>query len=455
MAVAVLTLLVWAFSHFVQPILPPGLNSGLVLFFVALLAAMGALAQFKDVLELFQSLLGRQDQAKDALVPGTVITGPVQIVHGSVTNVTVNVTYIVQSHSFDNINVVDLQAELGFQTGGRVPRLAPSTSGAVVGRSREIAALKRIVFQESRNPGIVSLVGLAGIGKTTLAACLANDPDVERKFPDGTLWAFVGGSRDLRGILVQWLRALGQSPEVSDSDIGEWSILAIFLHAIQNKRILIVLDGVDTDNVKHLQALAKAVGAQSKVLITSRTISLPNVEAIVSLDVLPEREALLLIERGIARKLNDDEQGTAKEVAFLSGYLPLAIEMATTSMKRSGVSLQQLRTALRGEVKHPGALGLDDVRANIVASTFDRLFAQMLPRERDALLALANSEGSIDAKTLATIWNTGLIEAEHALVRLAQFSFIGVANGNYYMHPLIRELARSYLRGSALGASAS
>lgn len=64
LAVSLLTLLVWAISQFVQPILPSNLNSGLLLFFAALLAVIGALAGFKDVIELFGYFARNRSQGR-------------------------------------------------------------------------------------------------------------------------------------------------------------------------------------------------------------------------------------------------------------------------------------------------------------------------------------------------------------------------------------------------------
>ena len=41
--IALLTIFVWAVSQFVQPILPANFNSGVILFFVALLGVLAAL----------------------------------------------------------------------------------------------------------------------------------------------------------------------------------------------------------------------------------------------------------------------------------------------------------------------------------------------------------------------------------------------------------------------------
>ena len=54
--ILLLTVVAWSISLFIQPLLPSGINTSLVLFFIALLAVTGILANFKDALELFQWL---------------------------------------------------------------------------------------------------------------------------------------------------------------------------------------------------------------------------------------------------------------------------------------------------------------------------------------------------------------------------------------------------------------
>src|SRR5690242_15719458 len=58
----ILTLIVWAFSQFVQPILPPEISSTTIVFFLALVAVVGVLAGLNEILELlskFQERINR------------------------------------------------------------------------------------------------------------------------------------------------------------------------------------------------------------------------------------------------------------------------------------------------------------------------------------------------------------------------------------------------------------
>jgi hypothetical protein len=56
--VALLALIVWIISQFIQPLLPPNISASAVLFFVALLSVVGFLAAFKDTIELLHLFSG-------------------------------------------------------------------------------------------------------------------------------------------------------------------------------------------------------------------------------------------------------------------------------------------------------------------------------------------------------------------------------------------------------------
>ena len=68
--VAALTLVVWLVSQRVQPIIPPAINSGVVLFFVALLSVVAFIAGFKDIVELVRLFFERPAQSSEETKTG-------------------------------------------------------------------------------------------------------------------------------------------------------------------------------------------------------------------------------------------------------------------------------------------------------------------------------------------------------------------------------------------------
>ena len=74
--------------------------------------------------------------------------------------------------------------------------------------------LKARLSSVGASPGtlvIGALHGLGGIGKSTLAADLAQDDELRAQFLDGVLWATLGQQPDLLPLLSGWVQALGDS----------------------------------------------------------------------------------------------------------------------------------------------------------------------------------------------------------------------------------------------------
>jgi len=283
---------------------------------------------------------------------------------------------------------------------------------------------------------------------------VANDPDVERAFPDGTLWAHIRNG-DFREVLVRWIQVLGLSTSTNElRDIDEWTLLTVFLHTARNRRMLIVFDDINRNSIRYIQPLIKAVGLESKVLITSRIVNLPNVETILSLDVLPEQASVSLIEREIGRKLNYDEQNVAREIAFLSGYLPLALKFSVGFMKHTGMSLAQLRDNLRAQISHKGILGLDDVRDSLMTFVFGSVFSELSPDEQANFRALTALQETFDSNTVANVWGTDVSETENTLRHFVQLALLNISDGVYNMHPLTRAFAQERIPNSDVGKPA-
>jgi hypothetical protein len=67
--------------------------------------------------------------------------------------------------------------------------------------------------------GVVSAVGLhgqGGIGKTVLAAAVAQAEGIRRVFPDGVYWVTVGEKADLLAVQLELLARLGAGSDPAD-----------------------------------------------------------------------------------------------------------------------------------------------------------------------------------------------------------------------------------------------
>ena len=93
----------------------------------------------------------------------------------------------------------------------RVPIQVPPLPQYFVSRD-EVAEpiLEDLFAEDSQSPGILvvsAIHGLGSIGKSTLAAYLAHREDVQKRFPDGILWATLGQDPDVLKLLAGWIRA--------------------------------------------------------------------------------------------------------------------------------------------------------------------------------------------------------------------------------------------------------
>ena len=159
----------------------------------------------------------------------------------------------------------------------RRPRIfqAPPLPAHFVPRPEVTRALKaRLLPAGPTEPGVLALCalqGMGGIGKSTLAAALAHDPEVQDRFPDGVLWATLGQRPELMTRLSDWVLGLG------DSDFKPLSVESTSGHLrtrLDQKAALLVVDDVwDPDHVQPF-----LVGGPScRVLITTRRATVADV----------------------------------------------------------------------------------------------------------------------------------------------------------------------------------
>src|SRR5512142_809744 len=74
------------------------------------------------------------------------------------------------------------------------PGSAPPLPSLVIGRADDLRNLKARLglMGETSLQVLTAIRGWPGIGKTTIAAVLAHDPDIATAFPDGVLWTSLG-----------------------------------------------------------------------------------------------------------------------------------------------------------------------------------------------------------------------------------------------------------------------
>ncbi|MFH8980600.1 AfsR/SARP family transcriptional regulator [Streptomyces varsoviensis] len=304
------------------------------------------------------------------------------------------------------------------------PGLAlPADLPDFTGRERESAELVERLTADRGGPVLAVVSGPPGIGKTALAAHVAQQ--VRDAFPDGQYFVPVGPEDGEAGE--------PNTPKplpVADGD-GE-------------RRTLVVLDDVRT--VEQIQA-ALPTAKGSAALITSR-MSLAGLAAsrgasVYRLGALAADESRALLTSVLGPRRVAAEPGPTDELADLCGHFPLALRIAATRL------LLRPRHQIADDVQWlrddpVGRLSVVGTPAMSLAQTFGTFLGGLsLPAIR-ACQTLGNSPRRLlSLDECAAALGLSLVDASAVLDQLIDASLLeGDAPGQYRMPALLRAFVR-------------
>ncbi|KAL0293759.1 UNVERIFIED_CONTAM: putative late blight resistance proteinR1A-10 [Sesamum radiatum] len=140
----------------------------------------------------------------------------------------------------------------------------------VVGIEDETNNIIRYLTEETEEFDVISIVGMAGLGKTTLAWKIFRDPRIANEFPI-RLWVSISQVYRVKDIFLRMLRDLSWITEDMYDKTDE-EIAQTLRARLEKEKFLIILDDMWTPKAWHdLRRAFPRSNKTNKILITSRS----------------------------------------------------------------------------------------------------------------------------------------------------------------------------------------
>lgn len=311
--------------------------------------------------------------------------------------------------------------------------------------------------EHKNNLGVIAIVGLGGLGKTTLAQLVYNDEGVRQHF-ERRMWVYVSDKFDSKSLMRSIIESLSKKEfTLPDMDPMQRELV----EQIRGRRFLLVLDDVWNEDYElwdRLRILLNNGAKGSKVAVTTRSrrvASVMNADDVHFLAGLSDDDCWLLFERRAfesgSSARNPSLVAIGKEIVRRCGGMPLAAK-ALGSMMRFKREVSQWVAVRDNDIWRPSA----DVDDDQILPALMLSYSHLPPRLKQcfAYCAMIPKGKTMRIETLAQLWVAGgLADLEdvgsHYVDQLLSRSLLEIGQEEAHgavslvkMHDVVHDLAR-------------
>ena len=359
----------------------------------------------------------------------------------------------------------DRRIELHVVSRKRKPTFSFVSEEDVIGRDDEKKALLELLLNPTmgEDVSVIPIVGMGGIGKTTLAQFVYNNEKVTEHF-ELKMWVSVSDPFELEIIAKKIIES---ATEKTPPNLELEQLQIKLRRAINHQKYLLVLDDLWNDNRGdwlNLKKLLIGGSKGSKILITTRNRMVAQITRTVSphdqlsLNCLSENPSWLLFQQAAFSEeqiANDQLVMIGREIVGMCKGLPLAIKSIGHVLYRKETELEW------SHVK-------DDLVANVTTNGNDvssilKLSYDYLPLYLKCCFAYCSlfpKNYEMDKETIMHLWIAqGFIQSPNKnkqLEDIAEECFKDLFSGSFFeevkdssgvikykMHDLIHDVAKS------------
>ncbi|TDC72037.1 helix-turn-helix domain-containing protein [Actinomadura sp. GC306] len=316
----------------------------------------------------------------------------------------------------------------------------------IAGRGTDVAEVCEQVAAappEPRGTGRLTVIsGMPGVGKTALAVHAAHR--LRSAFPDGQLYADLGGStdraRDPAEVLHAFLRALGfPGHQIPDGLRDRGALLSA---AAAGRGLLMVLD--DAASAAQVRPLLPG-GPRCAAVVTSRR----RLEGLagarnIEIDVLNRADGIELLARIVGGPRIRRERAGAELLVDACDSLPLALRCIGDRLAAMpGYPLGRMAEELTRTPQRLPELRFGDLD---LRSRFDSSYARLGDRERGVFALLSMLPAEFTADTAADLLGWDVAEARRTLDHFLNHHLMRCAQEGGAVRYRYPKLARMYAR---------